>query len=66
MSSKKIVVELTLTKDELTVLKYLIAQAEHEGDPLKDTYELGDEEPGDPYKAMGTLIKKVAKLKWAD
>lgn len=55
--------ELNLTKDELTILKYVVPDS-NSGDPLKDTYELGDDEPEDPYKVLGSLYKKIAKLRW--
>lgn len=51
--------DLDLTKDELTILVYLLSITEHEGDPLKDTYELGDEEPKDPYAALKSMSAKV-------
>lgn len=54
---------LELTKDELTILQYVIP-ADSWGDPLKDTYELGDDEPRDRYAVLATLYKKVNKLSW--
>ena len=54
---------LKLTKDELTILQYVIPGDSY-GDPLKDTYELGDDEPEDPYGALSTLHTKVQRLNW--
>lgn len=55
-------ITLNLTKDELTILKYIVP-VDSWGDPLKDTYELGDDEPEDPYKALATLRKKIYAIK---
>lgn len=55
---------ITLTKDELTILHYVVPYDNH-GDPLKDTYELGDDEPQDPYKALASLRSKLDRLIWA-
>jgi len=56
-------VTLDLTKDEWTILQYVIhgANSPYAADPLKDTYELGDDEPKDPYGALETLAKKLGK-----
>ena len=54
---------ITLTKDELTILQYVIPR-DAWGDPLKDTYELGENEPEDPYAVLKTLNDKIAKLRW--
>jgi hypothetical protein len=54
---------LELTKDELTIMKYVIPR-NPVGDPLKDTYELGDDEPDDPYAVLRSLYRKVNKLRW--
>lgn len=53
-------IELDLTKDELQILMYLISSADspHARDPLKDTYELGKDEPEDPYGALRTMADK--------
>jgi hypothetical protein len=51
-------ITLDLTKDELTILKYVIP-CDSWGDPLKDTYELGDDEPEEPYKVLATLREKI-------
>ena len=54
-------VELDLTKDELTVLTYLVSVADTpHTDPLKDIYEVGeDDKPEEPYKALKTMAKKI-------
>jgi hypothetical protein len=56
---------LALTEDELTILHYVVPHDTH-GDPLKDTYELGDAKPDDPYATLGTLRAKLNKISWAD
>ena len=58
---------LNLTKDELTVLKYLIGDADspYACDPLKDIYEV-DDEPEDPYAALKSMAKKLYKLAWKE
>lgn len=59
--------KIALTKDELTILKYLLSTNDGEwGDPLKDTYELGDDEPDDPYAALKSMSSKIYKLTWKD
>lgn len=51
---------LYLTKDERTILRYVMSTLDPEyGDPLKDTYELGDDEPKDPYATLKSLIEKI-------
>ena len=57
-------IELDLTKDELTVLLYVVDSADspYAGDPLKDVYELREDEPDDPY---GSLKSMAAKLRQA-
>lgn len=57
--------ELDLTKDELTILRYVVPDGRH-GDPLKDTYELGKDEPEDPYAVLKTLYAKICKLRWPE
>lgn len=65
MSVKTKTFTLALTKDELTVLQYLVATNSDEwGDPLKDIYEVGDDEPEDPYQALATAAAKVKELSW--
>jgi len=59
VESKKYV--LDLTKDELTILKYVIPDSSW-ADPLKDTYELGDDEPENPYEVLDSLHKKINQL----
>jgi hypothetical protein len=54
---------LDLTKDELTILRYVIP-CDSWGDPLKDTYELGSNEPENPYAVLKELHAKVMKLRW--
>ena len=54
---------IELTKDELTVLHYVVPD-DNRGDPLKDTYELGDDEPEDPYAVLQTLRNKINGLNW--
>ncbi len=54
---------LKLTKDELTILKYVMPDSRW-GDPLKDTYELEDNEPDDPYAVLKAVGSKVFGLKW--
>jgi hypothetical protein len=56
-------IKLDLTKDELTILLYVVngANSKYAADPLKDTYELGDDEPKDPYKALRSMAKKLNK-----
>jgi hypothetical protein len=56
---------LELTKDELTILRYVMdITTSAWGDPLKDTYELGKDEPDDPYAVQATLRGKVHQLRW--
>ena len=55
-------ITLDLTKDELTILKYVIP-VDNWGDPLKDTYELREDEPEDPYAVLATLRQKIRALK---
>lgn len=57
---------VNLTKDELTILQYVVPHYDGWGDPLKDTYELGDDEPDDPYAVLKTLKKKIDRLTWKD
>lgn len=54
-------IEIDLTKDELTVLLYIVGGADHPlaRDPLKDIYETGDDEPEDPYAALKSMAKKL-------
>lgn len=59
--TKKFSVELT--KDELTILQYVMPDPRF-GDPLKDIYELREDEPEDPYVVLKTLTKKVYQLNW--
>lgn len=56
-------VELDLTKDELTVLRYIVSRADspYAADPLKDIYECMDDEPENPYKALGSMANKLYK-----
>jgi hypothetical protein len=63
MADKTREFKLKLTKDELTILQYIIPDGQW-GDPLKDTYELGDDEPDDPYGALDSLRPKVFSLRW--
>lgn len=56
---------IKLTKDELTILKYVVPY-DSDGDPLKDTYELQDDEPEEPYAVLKTLRKKLDKMSWGD
>lgn len=59
--------KLDLTKDEHTILNYIISISSSDyGDPLKDTYELGDDEPEDKYEVLKSLAKKVHAMKWGD
>lgn len=59
------IVSLDLTKDEIVILQYLIGSANRPGrDPLKDTYELREDEPEDPYAALRTLDAKVSAIKY--
>lgn len=60
--TKKITIELT--KDELTILRYVMHDTEYTGEPLKDTYELGEDEPEDPYVVLGILRDKIRSLSW--
>lgn len=55
-------ITLDLTKDELTILKYVIP-VDDWGDPLKDTYELGDDEPERPYDVLESLREKIYAIK---
>lgn len=55
---------LELTKDGLTILKYVIP-SDSWGDPLKDTYELGSDEPENPYAVLKEVYRKVTALKWS-
>lgn len=59
-------IDLDLSKDELTVLRYLTSTAASgRGDPLKDIYEEGDDEPEDPYGSLKSLAAKIDTLKTA-
>lgn len=58
---------IELTKDELTILHYVMPRdwgGSFDGDPLKDTYELHEDEPEDPYATLRTLVGKIGKLAW--
>ena len=59
---------LELTKDEFEILGYVmsITNSPFACDPLKDVYEMEDDEPEDPYGALDTLAKKVYALQWKD
>ena len=54
-------IELDLTKDELTVLTYVVSRADspYAADPLKDIYECEEDEPEEPYEALGSMAKKL-------
>lgn len=66
MSAPEKTFALALTKDELTVLQYVIddASSPYAADPLKDIYELGDDEPEEPYEALKTGAAKFLALDW--
>lgn len=52
-----------LTRDELTVITYLVQISDPEyGDPLRNIYELGDNEPADPYGTLRSLRRKVRDI----
>ena len=55
---------LDLTKDELVILRYRVdtADSPYAADPLKDTYELGSDQPKDPYGALRSLAQKVRQI----
>lgn len=55
---------VSLTVDESTILRYLVraAASPYARDPLKDTYELGNKEPANPYAALKSLASKFAAL----
>lgn len=55
---------LKLTKDEMHILKYAMAILEVDRDPLKDTYEMGDDEPEEPYTALNDVTKKIYAMRW--
>lgn len=55
---------LELSKDELTILKYVFGSLESYGEPLKDTYELCDDEPDDPEVVLRALDAKIRGLRW--
>lgn len=62
MSLLESTILLSLTKDERTVLNYIIdgANSPYAGDPLKDIYEVGkDDLPRDPYAALKSMADKV-------
>jgi oligoribonuclease (3'-5' exoribonuclease) len=50
---------LTLTKDERVILRYLLGELEILGEPLKDTYQLGEDEPADKDAVMASLLRKL-------
>ena len=46
--------------DQLAILSYALAIASSDhGDPLKDTYEMGDDEPADPYRAVAEVSHTI-------
>lgn len=58
--------KLSLTQDELMVLYYVSGVGE-DGDPLKNIYELEQDEDyelEDAYASLEKLHKKVRALKW--
>ena len=63
MSDTETVV-LELTKDERAVLHYVVGgAAADDSDPLKDIYELGDDEPADPYAALRSMAAKLSRAR---
>lgn len=58
---------LNLTRDELTILRYVLSISDgSNGDPLRNSYELQDEEPEDVYATVKDLGRKVIKLHWSE
>lgn len=69
MATKKDLIVEGLDKDELEMIMYVLNTNDGtHGDPLKDTYELGDDEPVQPYRALTSGVDKMrrAAMAWKE
>lgn len=64
MAARKKDFVLTLTKDELAILKYIVGNAEYDGEPLKDLDWKDDER--DPYDQLPEVLGKINAIDWKD